>query len=107
MSLLFIRAVQVLRLMLYTNVTFVYTYCTGFETDAVQECNALFQEKFSYALRDPVTNADTCGNGDEVWDACTDNTSMTFDYSKCPDIIAYSGTQILTSASYIFFQAIF
>ena len=27
------------RLMLYTNITFVYTCCTGFETDALYECH--------------------------------------------------------------------
>ena len=39
MSRLCIPTVHVSRLMLYTNVTFVYTYCTGLETDALHECH--------------------------------------------------------------------
>ncbi|KAK3599503.1 hypothetical protein CHS0354_006632 [Potamilus streckersoni] len=61
---------------------------TPSRTLAILECPTVLLGSFSYSYTDGSTSI--CGNGNEVWDGCTDTKSMTFNYTMCSTRIAYS-----------------
>ncbi|KAK3576451.1 hypothetical protein CHS0354_025213 [Potamilus streckersoni] len=61
----------------------------GNETDAKQDCPAAVRGNFDYSYKG-ADGTISCTGSDDVWDVCSDNQTMTFDYTRCTQRMAYS-----------------
>ncbi|CAG2208603.1 unnamed protein product [Mytilus edulis] len=68
----------------------------GYEQYAKQWCPSVFLGNFFYTYDNGTGTS--CGTGSE-WDVCTNRTTMTFNYTQCATIIAYSDAEVFCVAS--------
>ncbi|XP_033729075.1 neurogenic locus notch homolog protein 2-like isoform X3 [Pecten maximus] len=59
----------------------------GYETSSKLTCASPFLGTFTYQYTDGSSTS--CGTGSE-WDVCSDNSMMTFNYSKCSTKVAFT-----------------
>ncbi|KAK3592682.1 hypothetical protein CHS0354_037819 [Potamilus streckersoni] len=59
----------------------------GLESFAKLQCPDIILGNYRYTFTSQSTS---CGTGTEYWNVCSDNQVMTFDYTKCSTVIAYS-----------------
>ncbi|KAJ8298110.1 hypothetical protein KUTeg_024641, partial [Tegillarca granosa] len=66
---------------------FIMLVKQGYEANVKQTCPTPLQGVFSYTSNDGSTSS--CGSGSQV-DVCTSTDTMTYDYTKCSTVQAYS-----------------
>ncbi|KAL3880361.1 hypothetical protein ACJMK2_032605 [Sinanodonta woodiana] len=62
---------------------------TGFEEFAKQDCPDPIRGVFDYTYM-AADGTEACAASQDMWNVCTDNKTMTFNYSLCSQIMAFS-----------------
>ena len=70
-------------------------FLLGREADVAQDCPAHFYGYFWYVVTDS-TGTQYCDDR-SMWDGCTNNQHVYFNYTVCPTHIADSGKKLLIS----------